>query len=315
LVLEKLYNKSSCNARHKSAEVVRDSDLLSNNGVIKSMLDNLHIRLFQTDWVTISPTWWNVKKLQRNYWRYYFNPIEGAVLEVEDLNHTGVFEKYPLKARQPYFIPAGVHFNSTIQVDIPHFFIHFDVIGIPSPAMRTLFNAPICLPRSERLVQTTWEVAQAVHTNKQLDKELDLYMQCQIKVVIYEGLALYLHSLPAEQLEHPLQLAIALKPVLPAIQYIDSNLEKPLLNRDLAQLCQMNEDYFIRRFKECVGQSPGSYIRDQRVKHAAQGLLFTENSLEQIATNSGFGSRFYFAKVFKEATGYSPAAYRKTSRV
>lgn len=279
------------------------------------MLDNLHIRLFTTDWVTISPTWWNVKRLQRNYWRYYFNPIDGAVLEVENLDHTGNFEKYPLKACQPYFIPASVHFNSTIAVDIPHFFVHFDIIGIPALAMSTLFNAPICLPKSERLVQTTWEVAQAVRNNKQLDKPLDLYLQCQIKVVIYEGLALYLHSLPDEQLERPLQLAIAIKPVLPAIQYIDSNLDKPLLNRDLAHMCQMNEDYFIRRFKECVGQPPGSYIREQRVRQATQGLLFTENSLEQIAMSSGFGSRFYFAKVFKEATGLSPAAYRKTSRV
>jgi AraC-like DNA-binding protein len=277
------------------------------------MIDNLHIRLFQTNWETIGPGWWNIKNLQRNYWRFYFNPTDGAVLEVEDTNHTGIYEKYPLYARQPYFIPAGVHFNSTIAVDIPHFYIHFDIIGIPTLAMSTLFNTPISLPHSERLVQTTWEVAQAVHANGQLD--LDLIMQCRIKVVIYEGLALYLQSLPAEQLEHPLQLAIALKPVLPAIHYIDTNLEKPLLNRDLAHLCQMNEDYFIRRFKECVGQPPGSYIREQRVKQAAQGLLFTENSLEQIATATGFGSRFYFAKVFKDATGFSPAAYRKTSRV
>lgn len=275
------------------------------------MLDNLHIRLFQTDWVTISPSWWNVKNLQRNYWRFYFNPQPGAVLEVEDTARPGTYEKYPLHAGQPYFIPAGVRFNSTIKIDIPHFYIHFDVLGIPTPAMRTLFNTPISLPQSERLRQTTWEVAQAVHAMEQVD----FFMQCQLKVVIYEGLALYFNSLPAEQLEHPLQLAIALKPVLPAIQYIDANLEKPLLNRDLARLCQMNEDYFIRRFKECVDQTPGNYIREQRVKQAAQGLLFTENSLEQIAMSTGFGNRYYFTKVFKEATGFSPAAYRKTSRV
>ena len=279
------------------------------------MLDNLHIRLFIANWVTIGPGWWIFKSVGRNYWRFYFNLENGAALELPNPAAENGFDLYPLEAHQPYFIPAGVHFNSTIAQDIPHFFIHFDVIGIPALAMNTLFNAPICLPRSERLVQTTWELAQAVYNNKQLDKQLDLYLQCQIKVVIYEGLALYLHSLPAEQLERPLQLAIALKPVLPAIQYIDSNLDKPLLNRDLAHMCQMNEDYFIRRFKECVGQPPGSYIREQRVRQATQGLLFTENSLEQIAMSSGFGSRFYFAKVFKEATGLSPAAYRKTSRV
>jgi AraC-like DNA-binding protein len=275
------------------------------------MIDNLHIRLFQTNLITIGPSWWNIKNLQRNHWRFYFNPAAGAVLEVADPAHSGDYEKYPLQACQPYFIPAGVRFNSTVAADIAHFYIHFDIIGIPSLAMSTLFNTAISIPQSAWLGQTVWEVAQEVRANPQPD----LILQCRIKVVIYEGLRLYLQSLPPEQLEHPLQQAIALKPVLPAIQYIDSNLDKPLLNRELARLCQMNEDYFIRRFKECVGQSPGSYIREQRVKQAAQGLLFTENSLEQIATANGFGNRFYFAKVFKEATGLSPAAYRKTSKI
>lgn len=275
------------------------------------MTGDLHIRLFQTNWITIGPSWWNIKNLQRNYWRFYFNPTEGAVLEVENSGHTGHYEKYPLQAGQAYFIPAGVRFNSTIAADIPHFYIHFDIIGIPKLAMSTLFNTPICLPQTEWLVQTIWKVAQAVRINQQPD----LVIQCQIKTIIYEGLALYLQSLPLEQLEHPLQLAITLEPVLPAIRYIDANLAKPLLNRELARLCQMNEDYFIRRFKECVGQPPGSYIREQRIKQATQDLLFTEKSLEQIAMATGFGSRFYFAKIFKEATGLTPAAYRKTSSV
>lgn len=275
------------------------------------MIDNLHIRLFRTNVETISPSWWNIKSLQRNWWRFYFNPTEGAVLEIEDIDHTGHFEKLPLKACQPYVIPPMVHYNSTISEDILHFYIHFDIIGIPSLAMSTLFNTPITIPPSDWLIGMIQDLFNSVKKNP----DLDLIMQCRAKVIIYEGLARYMQSLPVAQLEHPLQLAIAMKPVLPAIQFIDTNLSKPLHNGDLARLCQMNEDYFIRRFKECVGQPPGSYIREQRVKQAAQGLLFTENSLEQIATATGFGSRFYFAKVFKEATGLSPAAYRKTSRV
>jgi AraC-like DNA-binding protein len=35
----------------------------------------------------------------------------------------------------------------------------------------------------------------------------------------------------------------------------------------------------------------------------------------QIATEMGFGNRYYFSCVFARQTGVSPAAYRKLSRV
>lgn len=275
------------------------------------MLDNLHIRLFIAHWVTIGPSWWIFKSLGRSYWRFYYNLADGAALEIPNPSAEKWSSLYPLEANRAYLIPAYLRFHTQIDRDIDHFYIHFDVIGIPDLAMRTLFNAPVGLPQSAKFEQAILEVANRVRAAH----PIDLVLQCQLKALIYEGLALYLASLPEEQIQQPLRLAIALQPVLPAIQHIEANIAKPLLNRDLARLCQVHEDYFIRRFKECVGQTPGDYIREQRVKLAAQLLLFTGDSLEEIAAASGFGSRFYFSRVFKEATGLSPAAYRKSSPV
>src|SRR4051794_25635707 len=110
-------------------------------------------------------------------------------------------------------------------------------------------------------------------------------------------------------------MLIALQPVLRPIEHIEANLAKRLLNRYLARHCTDHEDHFIRRFKDCVGQSPADYLLEHGEKHAAKVLLFAGDSLEEIAAASGFGSRFYFSRVFKEATGLSPAAYRKSSLV
>lgn len=272
------------------------------------MLDNLHIRLFVAHWVRIGPDWWLFKSLGRSYWRFYYNLADGAALEVPNSATESGFDLYQLEAHRPYFIPAYLRFNTRIDRDIDHFYIHFDVLGIPDLAMRTLFNSPVSLPHSEKFEQTILEVAHKVRSGR----PVDLVLQCQLKALIYEGLGRYLDSLPEEQIQQPLRMAIALQPVLPAIHYIDANIAKPILNRDLAQLCQIHEDYFIRRFKDCVGQTPGDYIREQRVKQAAQLLLFTEDSLEEVAAASGFGSRFYLSRVFKELTGLSPVAYRKS---
>jgi len=77
----------------------------------------------------------------------------------------------------------------------------------------------------------------------------------------------------------------------------------------------MSEDHFIRRFRECVGQSPAQYIQEQRVARAAQRLVFTTESIDAIAAATGFANRFYFSRVFTRHMGTSPAAYRNAPRV
>jgi AraC-like DNA-binding protein len=140
---------------------------------------------------------------------------------------------------------------------------------------------------------------------------LDLSLHLQLKGVIYEALARYIQTVPPERMERCREIAASLEPVLPALQYIEEHLSEPISNHDLAQLCFMSDSYFSRRFSECVGQPPVQYIREQRIKMAAQQLLFTNQSIEQIASATGFGSRFYLTRVFTRHTGVAPAAYRK----
>ncbi len=280
------------------------------------MLDNLHVRVFMAKWVKIKPSYWVYHNVQDIYWRLYLNKTGGAFLEInrKDCDDSPV-ETYPLEGGKTYFIPAGVRFSTGLDREVDHFFVHFDVLGMPDLAMRTLFNGPICLPAPDWMQQTILNLTGEVGTDQEIQNKVDLTLESQVKALLYQGLSLYLSTLPPEQLAQPLQMAIAQKPVLPAVSFINNHLAQPLLNPELARLCQMNEDYFIHRFKECMGQTPGEYIRERRVKLAAQKLLFTTDSIEQIAANSGFGSRFYLSRVFAKNTGLTPAAYRKASRV
>jgi AraC-like DNA-binding protein len=238
--------------------------------------------------------------VQDSFWRFYVNDRDGAFLD----------DTYPLYGRQLYIIPAGVRFNTSLVQDVGHFYVHFDMIGLPYVAQREIFCAPICLPHTSSLEQAVVEIMQELA----VCNEAHLILQFRTKAIIYEGLALYLRSLPAEQLQRYLQFTATLEPVLPAIRYIEVNIATRLLRSELAQLCHMNVDYFTRRFRDCIGQTPGQYIQEQRVKLATQQLLFTDQSIEQIAADAGFGSRFYFSRVFSQHTGVSPVAYRKAWR-
>ncbi len=197
-----------------------------------NMLDNLHSRIFVARWTRINPARWRLKNVQNTFWRFYLNQSDGAFLELNAQNGPDQVESYPLLAGRAYFIPAGVRFDTNITQEVNHFFVHFDVLGVPDVVMRTIFNGPICLPASDRLQKAVMGIPLDLQTPQQVD----LILECRLKAIIYEGLFLYLQTLPPEQIKQPLEMAITLKPVLPAINHINANLAHSLFNRDLAEL-------------------------------------------------------------------------------
>lgn len=84
-------------------------------------------------------------------------------------------------------------------------------------------------------------------------------------------------------------------------------------NTRLAQEAAMSTNAFIRLFRQQEGVSPQAWLRARRVDLACHYLLHTHRSIDQIAEQLGFSSRFHFSAVFKKARGVSPARYRRAS--
>lgn len=269
------------------------------------IVDHLHIHLWAAHYARVG-LWWNTanRDRQSSYWRLYRNDRDGAWLEVGE-------ERYPLEAGRLYFIPAGVRFNACTRCEFEQFFVHFELVGLPPLLLGELFPSPIRLPEAPGLEAAARELARELT----VEEPVDLRLQCRIKSLIYEELARYLETVPRERLERYRRLAGALQPLLPALRQIEDHPFAALSNEQLAGLCFLSEDYFIRRFRECTGQTPGRYVQDRRVRFAEQRLLFTDQSIDQIAEEAGFGNRYYFSRVFARRVGVPPATYRKTARV
>jgi AraC-like DNA-binding protein len=270
----------------------------------KNVIDNVHVRLFSTQVLTLQKLRWSSQNILSSYWRFYYNSDDGAFLELS----SGL---YPLSAGRIYFVPAGVEFSCYNPQQVRHFYIHFDLIGLPAWTLREIFPSPLAVPPNPSLQKA----ARQLGATLQKSGNTDLAMQCRLKSLIYQSLAAFLETLPSEQLSYWEQIATAQGVLLPALHYIEENLAARFTNSQLAALCHLSEDYFIRQFRQSVGQSPLQYILERRVMLAAQRLLFSEDSIEQIALATGFGNRFYFSRIFTRQTGISPAAYRKASRV
>ena len=281
-----------------------DSDLPIPLPPLQSVADALHVRLFAAGALHLSAGQWSAHRVQDTFWRCYFNADEGAAVELDD----GL---YPLLARRLILVPAGVRFSCRNARALGHFYVHFDVIGMPRAALTTLFGAPLTARDDAPLRDAAAQLARDLSE----DAELDWPLQCRLKSLIYAVLAACLADLPAADVARFAQLRAAHALVQPALEHIESHLNAPLAVGKLASLCGLNADYFSRQFRASLGQTPARYIREQRVQRAAQRLLFGAESIEQIAAATGFANRFHFSRVFARTLGVSPAAYRKSARI
>lgn len=69
----------------------------------------------------------------------------------------------------------------------------------------------------------------------------------------------------------------------------------------------MSKSHFYRKFQEMHQQSPGKYIRQQRLERAHDMLQRGEGNVSEIAYAVGFNNLSYFAKCFKKEYGVAPS--------
>jgi len=272
-----------------------------------SIDDYLHVRVFMLFHLPLNHLW-NARNVCSSYWRLYVNNRSGASVEL----HPGTYDITPDKL---HLIPAGVRFSCHNTQQLNHFYIHFDVLGLPPPLLQAVFDKPVGLafePATRTLVDS---LLSDVKLTPDTTPKLYPIVLCRGKALVYTALAQALAQLPQPYADLARRLAIPAGQVAAAIQHIELNLETPLANDLLASLCHLSTDQFIRRFKEAVGMTPAQYILQRRVTTAAQQLLFTRDSIEKIAEDCGFANRFYFSRVFTRRMGGSPAAYRNAQRV
>lgn len=114
----------------------------------------------------------------------------------------------------------------------------------------------------------------------------------------------------------PRWLAAQAVPVVgDALRRIHHEPGRPWTLGSLAHDVGVSRATLARRFSQAVGEPVMTYLCKWRMDLAADLLAGTDDTVESIARQVGYGSAFALSNAFKRQTGQGPAAYRRMSRV
>ena len=244
---------------------------------------------------------WNYD-LQSPFWRLYLVDKSGAII-----THSG-----GILALQPgriHLIPAWVRFQSSAARSMTQVYMHFYVTGFPPTLLRQLFDRPLLLHRDEVLEGLCSRWRDGVASSSGLTELV------WASSLAYAAVATAAATLPEADQRVFSNSWQDFTPIGPALECIDRRLSQPPPNLELARLCHLSTDRFIRKFRLIVGMTPARYGLERRVALAAQWLTATSRTIEEIADASGFTDRFHFSRAFKARLGLAPVAYRRLHRI
>ena len=93
--------------------------------------------------------------------------------------------------------------------------------------------------------------------------------------------------------------------------YIQSNFNELIEAQDIARIAYYSYRNINRIFNAVYGESIGAYIKRVRLEALAKAVIYTDQTITEIAYDAGYSDLQAFNKAFKALYGCSPLQFRK----
>jgi AraC-like DNA-binding protein len=225
------------------------------------------------------------------YWRLYYNQKGGHFTRVGE-------SSVELTPEHIMLIPSHCLCGFEGLPPTSHFWIHFS-FGRTLTADQAL---PALLKPRETELCLIREVQRMILADKTREPERELfgYAMALLDVVLARPELRWKAPVP-ENMER-------------VRRCIEERLRDPLPNAALAKEAGLSVAGLERAFKRHFGTTAARYVTETRVREAAHLLLRTDQTLDDIADQTGFPNRAYFSRVFKNVTTEPPARFRRQHR-
>ncbi len=103
--------------------------------------------------------------------------------------------------------------------------------------------------------------------------------------------------------------------VLTLLRDIEANYNKPFHLDEISKKYYLSKEYLIRLFKKQTGKTPYAYHRYCKIPKAANDLIYTDQTIFEIAKAIGYTNEISFSIQFKKEFSVSPSEYRRQNKV
>jgi len=94
------------------------------------------------------------------------------------------------------------------------------------------------------------------------------------------------------------------------LDYFRDHYRESITNARLARLSGLSVRAFERKFQAAFQVTPQKFLRGVRLRMAARALVFTRQTIVNVALNYGFADQSHFTREFHRCFGCTPREYR-----
>lgn len=229
--------------------------------------------------------WYNRKRMD-HYWRLWLPGSQGGVITING-------EEIPLETDCIYIMPCYLQFSSRAEKPFSKFYIHF-IPGELFHQQKELFKIPL----NTFILQLT-EQYKALYDAEPAGSRLCLIAHCVLNWALLQ--------LPPGVLTPSTISDNRIKAVM---EKITTHLSQNFSNEELAGQLHLSTNGFLRLFRKECGETPQKFSHRKKLEYAAELLIMTPLSIEEIAEKTGFANRYHFSRQFARQFGRPPALYR-----
>lgn len=211
------------------------------------------------------------------------------------------------------FIPAGA-LHEGVPFDCEYDCLVFDMNMLMNKndsccrLLRKVINHEVEIPYVQYgshndFHQIVWTLFDAVSSKKDGYQLTVLGSLYQIIGIIFSEK--YFNPVPAQQSRSHRKI-VQLKQ---ALEFMESSYNHQITLQEMADSVNMSPKYFCRFFQDMTHRTPVDYLNYYRIERACYQLLTTDQSITEVAYNSGFNDLSYFIKTFKKYKGTTPKQY------
>lgn len=129
-----------------------------------------------------------------------------------------------------------------------------------------------------------------------------------LKAYIYELIA-FMHS--HAMINPPTSFTTQIQKIKSIVRYLNDNFKSPIKLEDICAATGHNTFSVCHQFKVATGRTVFEYINFLRTYYAIEKLKQNNETILEIAIESGFSSAAYFSRVFKNIMGCAPSEYKR----